>query len=105
MTSDVVDIEGVPSNTTFAMQMSYDDGINTYFDGPTGTATVAGSYIAKWNPNANGGAGAWVNAASLTTAGPDAKTAVARSLTTFLNAEYAGWLYLGRSWSEVGASI
>ena len=34
MASDVVDIEGVPTDLTFAMQMSYDDRINTALDGP-----------------------------------------------------------------------
>ena len=32
LASDVVDIEGVPSNTTFAMQTSFADGINSYLN-------------------------------------------------------------------------
>ena len=56
LTSDVVDIEGVPSALTFAMQMDFEDGINSVLDHPAGrTATVAGAYLAKWNPSANGG--------------------------------------------------
>ena len=47
LTSDVVDIEGLPaSGLTYAMQMSFDEGINSVYRTFAATA-VAGSYIAK----------------------------------------------------------
>ena len=113
LSSDVVDIEGVPSDLTYAMQMSYEN-VNTYFDGPTGTSKVLGSYLAKWNPSGNGGTGAWVNAASLTTAGSDAQTPLnnlalssgtvslsALSWRSIIRAVNSPW----RNWSGVGESI
>ena len=46
LSSDVVDIEGVPNSTTFAMQMSFEDGINSFIE-PSGTSSVNNSYVAK----------------------------------------------------------
>jgi len=82
LSSDVVDVEGVPSSTTFAMEMSFDDGINTLLDGGQ-VSTVSGAYMAKWNGSA------WVNAASSVTPGSLAQTAVADTLSDFLAGEYA----------------
>jgi hypothetical protein len=82
LSSDVVDVEGVPSSTTFAMEMSFDDGINTFLDGNQ-ISTVYGAYLAKWNGSA------WVNAAGTVTPGSLAQTAVADTLSDFLAGEYA----------------
>jgi hypothetical protein len=83
LSSDVVDIEGVPAGTTFAVEMSFDDGINTALDGDR-LSTVAGSFLTQWNGTA------WVNAASLVTnPGSLADPGVADSLADFLAAEYA----------------
>jgi hypothetical protein len=87
LSSDVVDIENVPSATSFAMEMSFQDDINTALDGGL-PSTVAGTYLAKWNPSA-GTAGQWVNAASTVTPGSLAVTGVADTLSDFLAQEYA----------------
>ena len=50
LTSDVVDIEGVPSDLTFAMQMSFDDGINTFWTDLPGRLTVVGLLYCQVEP-------------------------------------------------------
>ncbi len=88
LASDVVDIEGVGAastagDPTFAMQMSYDDGINTFLGGPPDTASVAGSYIAKLVN------GKWENAVLAdSTTGAYAVTGGTGSLTAFLQQYY-----------------
>ncbi len=89
LTSDVVDIEGVGTpgatgNPTFAMQMTYDDRINNYVLGGTGSATVASAYVVKLVD------GVWENAIlSDSVTGIYAQTAVADSLSDFLANEFA----------------
>ena len=88
LASDVVDIEGVGAastagDPTFAMQMSYDDGINTFLGGAPDTATVAGSYIAKLV------SGKWENAVLAdSTTGAYAVSGGTGSLTAFLQKYY-----------------
>jgi hypothetical protein len=83
LTSDVVDIAGVPSDVTFAMEMSYDDQINTTLDSEHLSGTIQGSFIGELV--GSGTNAKWVNAVSQNaTTGSHAQTAVAGSLTTFL---------------------
>jgi hypothetical protein len=84
LASDVVNIGGVPSGAAFAMQMSYDDRINAFIDGPSHTPSIEGSYLAKFV------AGKWENAVfNNTTTGANAQTKVGMSLSDFLIAEYS----------------
>ena len=88
---------------TYAMEMSFDD-VNTYFDGPSGTANLD-TYIVKWNGTA------WQNAA-LTATPALAQTGVADTLTGSLASEYASHSAITKyqrdqfwpPWPEVGAS-
>ena len=66
LSSDVVDIEGVPTGTAYAMEMSFDDGINTFLDGNR-TTTLTGAYVAKLVTS--GTASMWENAALTVSAG------------------------------------
>jgi hypothetical protein len=85
LSSDVVDVEGVPATTTYAMEMSFEDGINTLLDGGR-VSTVYGTYLAKWNGSA------WVNAAgTVTTSGSLAQTAVNDTLSDFLAQQAANY--------------
>ena len=91
LTSDVVDIENVPSAATFAMEMSYDNDINTFLGQPPVPATVANFSLGKLVN------GKWVNAASAatgTTPGADAymngSVGYPGSLTQFLQAYLYG---------------
>ena len=97
LSSDVVDIEGIPEgggannyNTTFAMQMSFDDGINMAMDGNQ-TTTLSGAYIAKWNSSANMWQAPWQY---VTTPGSNAymggTAGFAGSLSEFLSDYYTG---------------
>ena len=86
LSSDVVDIEGVPTGAAYAMEMSFDDGINTFLDGNR-TTTLTGAYVAKLVTS--GTASMWENAALTVSAGSLAQTAVADNLTNFLATEYA----------------
>jgi hypothetical protein len=86
LTSDVVEIAGVPSSTTYAMEMSFDDGINNVLDSGA-VAAVTGSYLAKMVTT--GSVSTWVNAALASTSGSLAQTGVADTLSDFLANEYA----------------
>ncbi len=83
LASDVVNVQGVPTDLTFAMQMSYDDRINTALDNGA-TSQIAGSYLGKYVN------GKWVNAVSADSGSPGAhaQTAVAGSLSNFLSTEF-----------------
>lgn len=71
LTSDVVELGGLPSGLAYAMQISYDDRINTFLNGSTGSATVQDTYVVK------DVSGTWENAVlSDTTTGSLAQTAV-----------------------------
>jgi len=87
LTSDVVDIEGLPaSGLTYAMQMSYDDGINSYIE-PSVPTAIDGSYIGKLVGNQ------WETPAQYTTKGSAVTPAMqgyAGSLTAFLAQYYTG---------------
>jgi len=79
LNSDVVDIAGVPSDLTFAMQMVFDDGINVLLEHPSAPGTMDVSYIGKMVN------GKWENAvAANNTNGIHRQTAVASSLSAFL---------------------
>ncbi len=108
LASDVDDIEGIPTDTTFAMQMSYDDDINTLLDHGT-TTTVSGAYIAKLVNGINGAV--WENAVlANSNSGADAQTPAnnpaissgTESLATFLGDYYLNGDYtlnqLAGSW-------
>ena len=75
LTSDIAEISGMPVATAFAIQISYDDRINTFLNGSSGSATAEDAYLVKLVN------GKWVNAVSdnLTTGG-FAQTAVALPL-------------------------
>ena len=75
LTSDIAEISGMPVATAFAIQISYDDRINTFLNGLSGSATADDAYLVKLVN------GKWVNAISdnLTTGG-FAQTAVALPL-------------------------
>jgi hypothetical protein len=101
LTSDVVEIGGLPSGVAYALQISYDDRINTFLNGSTGSATVQDSYVVKQVTNSSGDV-MWENAVlDNTTSGSQAQTAVAMPLNNvydssgnlveegFLNMEYA----------------
>ncbi len=81
LTSDIAEIGGMPSATAFALQISYDDRINTFLNGSSGSATVDDGYLVKL-VNAK-----WVNAVSdnLSTGG-FAQTAVALPLENVYDA-------------------
>ena len=83
LTSDVVQIAGVPSGTVYAMEMSFDDSINNQLDN-NGTATVAGSFVGQLVGTT------WKNAA-LASSGSLASQfqGVSESLQTFLASEYS----------------
>ena len=75
LTSDVVELGGLPSGLAVAMQISYDDRINTFLNGSTGSATVQDTYLVKQvGPTGNT---VWENAVLAdTTTGSQAQTAV-----------------------------
>ncbi|MEI8372095.1 MAG: SdrD B-like domain-containing protein [Planctomycetota bacterium] len=79
LTSDVVNIAGVPKDLTFAMQMTFDDSINAFIE-PSQITTIADSYIGKMVN------GKWENAVFSTSAGSLALPGFAGSLSTFLAA-------------------
>ena len=81
LTSDVVEIGGMPSGMSYALEMSYDDRINTLLDGPGASATVDDAYVVKLVN------GAWTNAVSddLST-GAFAQTAVGMPLENVYDA-------------------
>jgi hypothetical protein len=83
LTSDVVDIEGVPNNVAFAMQMTFEDGINSYVE-PSQTTSVSNAYIAKLVGNQ------WKTPSQYTTSGGSAVQAYAGSLADFLTQYYNG---------------
>ena len=87
LTSNVVDVEGVPSGTVFAMEISFDDGINTALEHPATPTTIQDSYLAKLVTT--GSVSVWENAALTLTSGSLAQTAVADTLSDFLADEYA----------------
>ena len=71
LTSDVVELGGLPSGVAYAMQISYDDRINTFLSGSTGSATVQDTYVVK---DVNG---TWENAVlGNSTTGSQGETAV-----------------------------
>ena len=75
LASDIVEVGGVPSATTFAIQLSYDDRINTFLNGSSGSATAEDGYLVKLVNDK------WVNAVSDNTAvGGFAQTAVSLPL-------------------------
>ena len=61
LTSDVVEIEGVPSGTTYAMEMSFDDGINTVLDHPPDAGSRC-RFLYRQNGH-HGPVSTWENAA------------------------------------------
>ncbi len=81
LTSDVVQIAGVPKGVDYALQMSFDNRINLALDGPT-EGTVANEtdslFLAEWNGSS------WVNANTLGGHGADAQFGVRTSLADFL---------------------
>ncbi|MGA2616300.1 MAG: PEP-CTERM sorting domain-containing protein [Thermoguttaceae bacterium] len=83
LTSDVVQIMGVPKGVDYALQMTFDNRINLALDGPI-SGTVANEteslYLAEWN-----GSG-WVNANTLGGHGADAQFEVRSSLADFMAA-------------------
>jgi hypothetical protein len=73
LTSDIVEIGGMPGALSYAIQLSYDDRVNTFING--GTAAVQDAYVVK-RVNAT-----WVSAVSdNVTVGSQAQTAVALPL-------------------------
>ncbi len=83
LTSDVVQVTGVPSGTVYAMEMSFDDSINNELDN-NATATVAGSYIGQLLGTS------WKNAASASSGSLASQfQGVSESLQTFLANEYS----------------
>ena len=81
LSSDVVDIGGVSGTTTLAMQMSFDDAINTSMDGGQ-ISTVYSTYLAELDSQNQ-----WVNASTLTSKGAAVTPAMqgyAGSLSAFL---------------------
>jgi hypothetical protein len=74
VTSDIVEIGGLSSGVAFAMQVSYDDRINTFLNGSSGSATLQDTYLVKLVTDANGNS-KWENAVLDDTAtGADAVT-------------------------------
>ena len=45
VTSDIAEISGMPVATAFAIQISYDDRINTFLNGSSGSATADDAYL------------------------------------------------------------
>jgi hypothetical protein len=87
LVSDVVDVAGIPSGTTYAMEMTFDDGINSVLEGTSRPTTISGSYLAKLVTT--GSVSVWENAALTLVPGGLAETGVADTLTDFLATEYA----------------
>ncbi len=98
LTSDVVQIGGLTSGVPFAMEISYDDRINDFLNGSSGSAAT---YLVKQVADANGNL-KWENAIlDNTTTGSFAQTAIDMPLQDvydshgnlvtegFLNMEYA----------------
>ncbi len=75
LASDIAEIGGMPSAKVFAIQVSYDDRINTFLNGSSGSATADDGYLVKLVDSK------WVKAVSDNTAiGGFAQTAVALPL-------------------------
>ena len=99
LTSDVVDIAGVPSSTTIAMEMTFDDGINEMND-KGATANVAGSYIAEWTGSA------WVNATKLSShVSSEAVQGYNGTLAAFLQNEYSSPANAGLTHDQILADL
>jgi hypothetical protein len=64
LTSDVVKIEGLAANTTYALQMTFDNRINLAFDGSV--ATVANTYNTLFVGTMDGTSGKWGRTANAT---------------------------------------
>jgi hypothetical protein len=76
LSSDVVELDGLPSGLAVAMQISYDDRINTFLNGSTGSATVLDTFVVKQVTDPSGNV-KWENAVlDDTTTGSKAQTAV-----------------------------
>jgi hypothetical protein len=96
LTSDIVQVAGVPTTTSsasvfaYAMEMSYDNGINTSIE-PGSINTVQGAYLAKALLDGNGNVTQWENAVDFdvipahTDVGADARTAYNGSLSSFIS--------------------
>ncbi len=117
LTSDVVEINGLPSGQAYAMQISYDDRINTFLNGSTGSATVQDSYVVKRVTDSSGDV-TWENAVlDDTTTGSLAQTAVDMPLNNvygsngdlleegFLNMEYAQGVSLSQLVGSWGVDL
>ena len=89
LTSDVVNIDGLPATgMSYAMQMSFDDNINTYIE-PTSQQLVSTSFVAKWDSNLN----QWLTPAQYAGHGlalTQSMQGYEGSLATFLNQNYNG---------------
>ena len=81
--SDAVEIGGIAADTTYTLQLSFDNRISLAFDGTIGGSLpeqFPGLYLAEFDDAAN----QWTNAATLGTLGTSAQAGVYQSLAEFL---------------------